>query len=441
MVLSPTPFSLLCAVLLCLPLAIVFTIITPTSTSTSSSAGDSLSSVVPASSNPKNTTGATFRIENKVKNSSLEKTIPRPSIINVNHTNMTPKHNITTNIINTTTQSPPPQPPPEDDADDEELFRLASRVSSKPLPNSAPKRLAFLFLTTSPLPFAPLWELFFNETARPLNQTAPYASSPPPSLFNVYIHADPSFNYSPPFTGIFSGKVIPSSKPTRRFSPSLIAAARRLLAHALLDDSSNYMFALLSASCIPLHSFHFTYETLIHSRKSFIEILKNEIYTYSRWVARGEHVMLPEVPLDHFRIGSQFFVLTRKHARVVVRDRRLWGKFKLPCVRWDTCYPEENYFPTLLSMRDLGGCVPATLTHVDWKGRHDGHPRTYVGSEVGPELIMTLRSDKIRYGDDRTNGSDLARKERMYPFLFARKFAPDSLQPLMSIANDIIFKD
>ncbi|KAL0016401.1 hypothetical protein SO802_003470 [Lithocarpus litseifolius] len=82
--------------------------------------------------------------------------------------------------------------------------------------------------------------------------------------------------------------------------------------------------------------------------------------------------MLPEVKLEDFQIGSQFWVLTRKHARIVVSDRRLWSEFKLPCVRFDTCFPEENYFSTLISMRDPLGTVErslATLKLVDQRIR------------------------------------------------------------------------
>ncbi|CAB4266770.1 unnamed protein product [Prunus armeniaca] len=59
-------------------------------------------------------------------------------------------------------------------------------------------------------------------------------------------------------------------------------------------------------------------------------------------------------------------------------------------------------------MRDLGECVPATLTHVDWRGRFDGHPRTYEASEVRPDLIIALRNDRVKYGDEKEsdNGSD-----------------------------------
>ncbi|XP_022132078.1 uncharacterized protein LOC111005037 [Momordica charantia] len=376
--LSPNPLSLICALLLCFPLAILFTLHrTP---------------------------------------SDYPLLFPFPSLYFPN-----------ANTHRKITIFPLPPPPDDDDF----LFPLAARVNSTPSPTP---KLAFMFLTTSPLPFAPLWELFFRNV--------------PPERFNIYIHADPTRQYNPPFSGVFAHRLIPS-KPSHRFSPTLAAAARRLLAHALLHDSANSMFALLSPSCIPLHSFHFTYSTLIRSNKSFIEVLKNEIGTYDRWAARGPEVMLPVVKLADFRIGSQFWILTRKHARMVVSDERVWSKFDLPCVRWDTCYPEENYFPTLLSMGDHPGLVTATLTHVDWKGRFDGHPRTYEASDVGPDLIRRLRIARPRYGDGgmriRTaggrNSSSTAKSHPHHPFLFARKFSADSLQPLMNISTDIIFKD
>ncbi|KAH7841094.1 hypothetical protein Vadar_025491 [Vaccinium darrowii] len=396
--LCPNPFSLFCALLLCLPLAIIFTIITPTTTTTNGGAA-----YVPSSTTRKN------------------KAAVNPVVLTTlgNQTNGI-------NITSTTTlpASTPLPPPLTAEDDDEPLLRPAARVNPDP---KSPRKLAFMFLTTTPLPFAPLWELYFNQT--------------PKNRYNIYVHADPRLKYDPPFLGVFKNRVIPGSKPTRRYSPTLISAARRLLSHALLHDSSNYMFTLLSPSCIPLHSFNYTYDTFIRSNKSFIEILKNEKGARDRWAARGQHAMLPEVPFEDFRIGSQFFVLTRKHARMVASDTRLWSKFKLPCLKKSSCYPEEHYFPTLLSMEDPRGCVPATLTHVDWRGSHDGHPRTYSASEVGPELILALRRDKPRYGNDGIHDSDSSLIKRSDPFLFARKFSPDSIEPLMRIASEVMFKD
>ncbi|XP_054799083.1 glycosyltransferase BC10 [Prosopis cineraria] len=385
--LSPNPLSLFCLLLLCFPLAIFFTA-TTTNKPNLSQTPDTPIPDIP---------------------------IPIPTAIVAQSIAFFDAHSTRKNLLRYVLS------PIEDD---DVLLRVAARVKAKPKP---PRKIAFLFLTTTPLPFAPLWEAYFNQA--------------PKNLFSIYLHADPRFTYDPPFSGVFSDRIIPS-KHTERYSPTLIAAARRLLAHALIDDSSNYMFALLSASCVPLHSFNFTYNTLIPSAKSFIEILEHEKWTYDRWAARGPDVMLPEVKLEDFRIGSQFWALTRKHARLVVSDHKLWSKFKLPCVCKYSCYPEENYFPTLLSMWDPKGCVPATLTHVDWTGREDGHPRTYNSSEVGPELFESIRNRRPRYGDEEINGSDWwFDNGRRDPFLFARKFAPEALEPLMSIANDVIFRD
>ncbi|CAF2147454.1 hypothetical protein HID58_000540 [Brassica napus] len=230
------------------------------------------------------------------------------------------------------------------------------------------------------------------------------------------------------------------SKPSERNTPTLASAARRLIAHALLDDPQNYMFALFSPSCVPIHSFDFTYKTLVSSRKSFIEILKDEPLQFERWAARGPIAMLPEVRFDDFRIGSQFWVLKRKHAHVVARDRLIWEKFNKTCFWEGSCFPEESYFPTLLNMKDPRGCVPATLTHVDWTINEEGHPRMYELEEVVPELIVRLRNTRPRYGEDGINGSDWT-VGRSDPFLFARKFSPDALELLMGMARTVLFND
>ncbi|XP_051120640.1 glycosyltransferase BC10-like [Andrographis paniculata] len=277
-------------------------------------------------------------------------------------------------------------------------------------------KIAFLFLTNSELHFAPLWERFFANTTL--------------KHYNIYIHADPSVRV-PPFAGVFNGKLIPS-KRTQRSSPTLISASRRLLATAMLDDPANAYFALISPTCIPIHSFNYFYNFLFDLGRlsknldfpSYIEILDNEPTLWDRYNARGDNVMIPEVQFNEFRVGSQFFVLTRKHALMVIKDRKLWRKFKLPCLNVHSCYPEEHYFPTLLSMEDPDSCSHYTLTRVNWTDSVDGHPHTYYPSEVSPDLIYRLRE---------SNSS--------YSYIFARKFSPDCLQPLMEIADSVILKD
>ncbi|XP_030551079.2 glycosyltransferase BC10-like [Rhodamnia argentea] len=290
--------------------------------------------------------------------------------------------------------------------------RLGSRTSRP--------KIAFLFLTNSDLYFSPLWEEFFSGHSR---------------FYNIYIHADPSSKFAPP-DGVFRNRLIPSKK-TERASPTLIAAARRLLADAILDDPANFYFALVSQHCVPLHSFRYMYNALFGNSisafnayidpgkyKSYIEILSDEPNLYERYTARGEDVMLPEVAFEQFRVGSQFFMLAKRHASLVLEDRKLWRKFRLPCLNKECCYPEEHYFPTLLSMSDPKGCSHYTLTRVNWTGSFDGHPHLYQPEEISPELVHELRQS-----------------ESNYSYFFARKFSPECLEPLMKIADNVLFKD
>lgn len=307
-----------------------------------------------------------------------------------------------------------------EEADDLRLFRraaLESSSSSAAGGGPRPPKVAFLFLTNSDLTFAPLWERFFaGHEAR----------------LSVYVHADPSARLRLPPTRSFRGRFVPA-RPTRRADASLIAAARRLLAAALLDDPANAYFALLSQHCVPIHSFPRLHAALFPPAAepapptSYIEVLAGEPQMPSRYAARGEGALLPEVPYDRFRIGSQFFTLARRHAVLVVRERRLWRKFRLPCLPEmadNSCYPEENYFPTLLDMADPAGVARYTLTSVNWTGSVAGHPHTYTAREVTPRLIADLRASN-----------------HTHPHMFARKFAPDCLGPLLAIADTVIFKD
>uniref|UniRef100_I1Q868 Uncharacterized protein n=1 Tax=Oryza glaberrima TaxID=4538 RepID=I1Q868_ORYGL len=110
----------------------------------------------------------------------------------------------------------------------------------------AEPKVAFLFLTNSELTFAPLWERFFEGHGERLN---------------VYVHADPAARLMMPPTRSFKGRFV-AAGPTKRADATLIAAARRLLAAALVDDAANAYFALLSQHCVPVHSFRHLHATL-----------------------------------------------------------------------------------------------------------------------------------------------------------------------------------
>ncbi|XP_002980842.2 uncharacterized protein LOC9657604 [Selaginella moellendorffii] len=269
-------------------------------------------------------------------------------------------------------------------------------------------KVAFLFLTTGAIPFEPLWNRYFRGHE---------------DLYNIYVHADPfqfrAFNRS----SAFWGRMIPSDR-TERGAPSLVLAMKRLLANALVDDPENQFFAMISDSCIPLHGFHRLHKRLAASpRKSFLEIITQSDLLWSRYNARGEGSMLPELQFGEFAVGSQWFVVTRDHARLLVGERRLWNKFRAPCLpefAASSCYTEEHYFSTVMRVEDQAGSHGFTLTNVKWAENNDGHPTMYRAEEIDLGFLHGLQEES----DGR--------------FMFARKFHADCLDPLLRYADALL---
>lgn len=80
--------------------------------------------------------------------------------------------------------------------EDEELLWRASMVPRiRKLPFKHAQKVAFLFLTRGNLPLAPLWEEFFKGNE---------------GSYSIYVHTDPSFDWSVPKSSVFYGRRIPS---------------------------------------------------------------------------------------------------------------------------------------------------------------------------------------------------------------------------------------
>lgn len=79
---------------------------------------------------------------------------------------------------------------------DTELFWRASFVPRiKNYPFRRTPKIAFMFLTKGPLPFAPLWERFFKGHEE---------------LYSIYVHSLPSYNADFPSSSVFYKREIPS---------------------------------------------------------------------------------------------------------------------------------------------------------------------------------------------------------------------------------------
>ncbi|XAR71371.1 hypothetical protein NMG60_11028597 [Bertholletia excelsa] len=286
---------------------------------------------------------------------------------------------------------------------DEELIRKASMVPGvqELNPQKLIPKVAFMFLTKGPLPFAPLWEKFFRGHE---------------GLYSIYVHPHPSFNDSMPESSVFYGRRIPS-KPVQWGDISMIDAERRLLANALLDVS-NQRFVLLSESCIPLFNFTTVYSYLLSSPLSFLGSFDVGKGGRDRYNPR----MSPEITLSDWRKASQWFELHRDLAIRVISDRKYYLLFKDLCL--PPCYSDEFYFPTLVHILWPAMNSNRTVTWVDWS-RPGPHPGQFGWGDITDEFLNRVRfSWECVY-----NG-----KTTRMCVLFARKFLPNALEPLLRIA-------
>ncbi|XP_023761882.1 glycosyltransferase BC10 [Lactuca sativa] len=284
--------------------------------------------------------------------------------------------------------------------DDSELFWRASFVPQiKDYPFKRSPKIAFMFLTRGPLPLAPLWERFFKGNEE---------------FYTIYVHTMPSYRANFSTSSVFYQKQVPS-QVVEWGMMSMCDAERRLLANALLDISNEW-FVLLSEACIPLQKFSIIYHYISRSRFSFMGAF-DEPGPYGR--GRYDDKMLPEVNIDQWRKGSQWFEANRKLAVDIIKDLKYYPKFEQFCT--PDCYVDEHYFPTMLTIESPYLLANRTLTYVDWS-RGGAHPATFGKNDVTLEFFRKIQQHHTCvYNNQPTSVC----------FLFARKFAPNALDILL----------
>ncbi|XP_058191375.1 glycosyltransferase BC10-like [Rhododendron vialii] len=288
---------------------------------------------------------------------------------------------------------------------DTELFWRVSCVPQiKEYPFARVPKIAFLFLTRGPLPLAPLWERFFEGHE---------------GLYSIYIHALPSYQLNFSSSSVFYQRQIPSQL-TEWGMMSMCDAERRLLANALLDIT-NERFVLVSESCIPIYNFSFVYPYITKSKHSFMGAF-DDPGPYGR--GRYDHNMLPEVTVANWRKGAQWFEVNRKVAIYITKDTKFYPKFLNFC-RPHACYTDEHYFPTMLTILAPDLLANRSLTWTDWS-RGGPHPATFGEADITVVFLRGLLEGQSCLYNDQTTSVCL---------LFARKFAPSALEPLLLLAR------
>lgn len=291
---------------------------------------------------------------------------------------------------------------------DGELFWRASLVPmKKEYPFARVPTVAFMFLTRGPLPLSPLWDRFFEGHE---------------GLFSVYVHSLPDYKLNVSNSSAFYNRQIPSEE-VEWGTVSLVDAAKRLLANALLDFS-NERFVLLSESCIPVFNFPTVYNYLINSAHSFVQSYDQDS---RRGRGRYNYRMRPDIELSQWRKGSEWFELNRELAINIVADSKYYSIFKRLCT--PSCYPDEHYIPTYLNMFHGSLNANRSVTWVDWS-RLSPHPARFGRESVTEGFIQSIRNN----GTACTYNS----KPTSICYLFARKFAPSALEPLLNMSSTVL---
>ncbi|KAF7139034.1 hypothetical protein RHSIM_Rhsim07G0143900 [Rhododendron simsii] len=282
---------------------------------------------------------------------------------------------------------------------DQELFwRATFMPRMKNYPFDRVPKIAFMFLTKGPLPLAPLWERFFNGHE---------------GLYSIYVHSLPSFQDQFPASSVFYRRQV-----SEWGKMSMCDAERRLLANALLDISNEW-FILLSESCIPLYNFSVIYHYIMKSKYSFMGAF-DDPGPFGR--GRYNSNMAPEVNITQWRKGSQWFEVNRKLAVYIVEDTKFYPKFSDFCK--PSCYVDEHYFPTMLTIQAPNLVANRSITWVDWS-RGGAHPATFGRADITEEFLKRVLEGQSCFYNNQPSS---------VCFLFARKFAPSALDPLLLVA-------
>eukprot|EP00252_Welwitschia_mirabilis_P017329 TRINITY_DN38400_c0_g1_i1.p1 TRINITY_DN38400_c0_g1~~TRINITY_DN38400_c0_g1_i1.p1 ORF type:complete len:361 (-),score=35.63 TRINITY_DN38400_c0_g1_i1:398-1480(-) len=314
--------------------------------------------------------------------------------------------------------------------------QLFSRLLSV---NHQPK-IAFLFIARNRIPLDFVWQHFFQKADK--------------AKFSIYIHPRPGFMYNKATTSCthFYGRQLSNSVQVDWGEASMLQAERTLLREAL-KDPTNQRFLFVSDSCVPLYNFSYIYGYIMSSPKSFVDSFSDT--KEGRYNPKMSNV----IPVQKWRKGSQWAVLTRKHAEIVASDEIVLREFELHCKRkplpefWrqehmtaDTsklhnCIPDEHYVQTLLAMNNLEEEISRrTLTYTLWntgsgalRERQGWHPMTFKHADATPDLIRSIKGIDHVYYETEYRTEWCSHDGKFIPcFLFARKFTRGAAIRLMS---------
>ena len=238
-------------------------------------------------------------------------------------------------------------------------------------------KLAFLFLTINTVFHEPVWIDFFTQHE---------------DQYSLYVHP----KHPVPENSFFKPFELSETVPTSWLNT--MEAQIALLKEAL-KDPANEKFIFLSESTIPLQSFEFVYNSLMSHPCSQFYYCKN----------RRANRSFPPYPSSKLYKNSQWIVLSRAHAELMVADDELIAHFIT------SPHDQEHYPSTFLVHHQLlDEVIKKDVTYVLWnEGDHHPHTFTDLTTDIFFVQLLTIISEKKA--------------------LFARKFAKEcDLRPLLA---------
>jgi hypothetical protein len=184
---------------------------------------------------------------------------------------------------------------------------------------------------------------------------------------------------------------------------------------------------LLSESCIPITPLPVAYKYFMESEHSFVEAYINMgrggIGRYNRIKHRQK--LKPEITPAQWRKGSQWFEMSRALATMVVADSKYYPKYEnVLCMKNCICYVDEHYLATVLTILAPSKLANRTTHYIDFH-RSTAHPYQWE-----PAVITEAAMKKITTGNNCTYNGKVTKTCHM----FARKFSPATIEPLLKLA-------
>jgi hypothetical protein len=231
-------------------------------------------------------------------------------------------------------------------------------------------KIAFLFLTIANIIHEPIWHDFFKGHD---------------SHYSIYIHAKEEFDN----TSVFKQYEMPTKVPTTW--ENTMEAQIEMLREAL-KDPLNEKFIFLSGDSLPIQHFDYVYQQIMqHPLSIFNYSWNNHQDADSSFYYAGR--ILKGIPSDKQHKNSQWIILNRKHAIMMVEDKEF--------ITTITQYPcdNEHYPSTFLAMHGLLHEVANQPTMLTIWNRGYDHPFTFksVEDRYQAELLTEAMNQSILF--------------------------------------------